>query len=289
MLGLDRALAGRRLRMWGPRRAYHRAVLAGAHRLPATSGALLVSNHGRLDFDSFILCLLVLRSNGRLVRLLGDRLWFGLPVASGLMASAGVVEGTRENARRLLEGGELVLTYPGGVPEILSSRYGREHVDWRGRTGFARVALDAGVPIIPVVSVGVNNGHLFLTSGCRLGRLLYRRILRLGPEYDSYRDPLTVGLLPLPLPFSTAVHLPLPCKVRYVVGEPIYPVVAAQGVGAGDRAPVGAGEHAPVGAGDRAPAGEPTGADALAAERELAERVIRAMRELIRQHGRLGP
>ncbi len=280
-LDLDRALAARRLRMWGPRRAYHRAVLEGAQRLPATGGALLVSNHGRLDFDSFILSLLVLRSTGRLVRLLGDRLWSGLPVAGGLMASAGVVEGTRENARRVLEAGELALTYPGGVPEIMSSRYGREHVDWRGRTGFARVAIHAGVPVVPVVSVGVNNGHLFLTSGRRLGRLLYRRILRLGPEYDSYRDPLTIGLLPLPLPFSTAVHLPLPCKIRYVVGEPIHPVVAANGIEAGDRPPDGAG--------DRAPVGMPTGGDALAAERELAERVADAMRELIRRHGRPGP
>jgi len=278
---VDRALAGRRLRLWGLRRAYHRAVLEGAHRLPATGGALLVSNHGRLDFDSFILCLLVLRATGRLVRLLGDRLWFGLPVAGRLMASAGVVEGTRENARRLLEGGELVLTYPGGVPEILSSRYGREHIDWRGRTGFARVAVETGVPVIPVVSVGVNNGHLFLTSGRRLGRLLYRRLLRLGPEYDAYRDPLTVGLLPLPLPFSTAVHLPLPCKVRYVVGEPIHPLSRASGVGAGDRAPHGAG--------DRAPEGGPAGGDTLAAERELAERVARAMQELIRRHGRPRP
>ena len=73
----------------------------------------------------------------------------------------------------------MALTYPGGVPDM-SSRYGREHVDWRGRTGFARVAIHAGVPVVPVVSVGVNNGHLFLTSGRRLGRLLYRRILRWG-------------------------------------------------------------------------------------------------------------
>jgi 1-acyl-sn-glycerol-3-phosphate acyltransferase len=168
-----------------------------------------------------------------------------------------------------------VLTYPGGVPEIMSSRYGCEHIDWRGRTGFARVAIETRVPVIPVVSVGVNNGHLFLTSGRRLGRLLYRRILRLGPEYDSYRDPLTVGLLPLPLPYSTAVHLPLPCKVRYVVGDPLWP----DGEGPAAERELAA----------RAREGEPTGDDALAAERELAERVALAMQELTRRHGRPCP
>lgn len=45
----------------------------------------------------------------------------------------------------------------------------------------------------------------------------------MGPSYDEYRDPLTIGLIPLPLPFSIVVHFPLPCKVRYIIGKPITP------------------------------------------------------------------
>jgi 1-acyl-sn-glycerol-3-phosphate acyltransferase len=140
-----------------------------------------------------------------------------------MMARAGAVDGTRDNALHLLAQGELVLTYPGGVREIMRSRFGQERIHWQGRTGFAKVALAAGVPIIPVAGFGVNNGFLFVSSGHRLGKLLYRKILGLGPAYASYRDPLAIGLLPIPLPLSMAVHFPLPCKVRYVVGEPIYP------------------------------------------------------------------
>jgi 1-acyl-sn-glycerol-3-phosphate acyltransferase len=181
-----------------------------------------------LDFDSFLLMRLILRSRGRRVRLLADHLWFKLPGIRCLWTAAGAVDGTRRNAIELLARGEVVLTYPGGVREIMGSRFRREHVDWEGRTGFAAVAMAAGVAVIPVAGLGVNSGHIFLTSGRRLGRLLFgtilRRLLDLGPCYEDYRDPLTIGLLPVPLPFGVAVHLPLPCRVRYVMGEPLRPV-----------------------------------------------------------------
>ena len=118
------------------------------NRLPAEGGAVIVSNHGRLDLDCFILAGLILRSRGRLVRLMADHLWFRIPVVRRLWGRAGAVDGTRENAARLLSGGELVLAYPGGVREIMSGRFGHEHLDWAGRTGFARVAIEAGVPVI---------------------------------------------------------------------------------------------------------------------------------------------
>ena len=250
--------AGRLLGLLNPRRLYHRAELVHGDRLPARGGAVVVSNHGRLDFDSFILAGLILRDRQRLPRFMADRMWSKLALARWVMSRIGAAEGSRENASRLLRAGELVLTYPGGVPEIMSSRFGREHIDWRGRTGFARVALSAGVPVIPLVGVGVNNGFIFLSSGRLLGRLLFQWVLRLGPAYEAYRDPLAIGLLPLPLPYSMAVHFPFPCKVRYVVGEPIYP------------------------------AGDPPDDEGQKGEVELASRVADSMRVLIEQYGRAG-
>jgi 1-acyl-sn-glycerol-3-phosphate acyltransferase len=246
----------RALGFLNPRRFYHRAEIEFADRVPLTGGAVIVSNHGRLDFDSFILVGLILRSRNRLAHLMADHLWFRLPIVRGILSLSGAVDGTRENALELLRRGDLVLTYPGGVREIMSSRFGFEHIDWRGRTGFASIAISARVPVIPVVSVGVNNGFVFLSSGRQLGRLLYRGILGLGPAYETYRDPLVLGLLPLPLPLSMAIHLPLPCKVCYIVGEPIYP------------------------------ADDSTLDDRLQAEDVLAQRVVNSMWGLIRQYGR---
>ncbi|MBN1320316.1 MAG: acyltransferase family protein [Thermoleophilia bacterium] len=254
---VDISTAARMLSVLNPRRLYHRAELECAERLPVDGGVVVVSNHGRLDFDCFILAGLILRSRGRLVRLLADHLWFKVPGVGRMWSMAGAVDGTRENAARLLERGEMVLAYPGGVREIMGSRYGHEHIDWSGRTGFAQVAISASVPVLPVAGVGVNNGFFFATSGRLLGRLLFRGVLRMGPAYGGYRDPLTIGLVPLPLPFSLAIHLPLPCKVRYVVGEPIYPGTVSSEDGAVEEAAA-----------------------------ELATRVAEAVKRLIQEHGR---
>jgi 1-acyl-sn-glycerol-3-phosphate acyltransferase len=213
----------RALTLLNPRLRYHRASIEQPEHIPPSGGAVIVSNHGRLDFDSFLLLRLLLQSRGRLARLMADHMWFKLPFTPRIFASAGAVDGTRENALRLLEQGELVLTYPGGVREIFGGRYGHEHLDWEGRHGFALVAIRAGVPVIPIVGVGVNNGLVFLTRGRMLGALLFRGVFRLGAAYADYRNPLALGLLPLPLPMSLVVALPFPCKLTYIVGEPLFP------------------------------------------------------------------
>lgn len=223
MESADQRRAIRALTFLNPRLAYHRASIRGLANIPTSGGAVIVSNHGRLDFDSFLLVRLILLGRGRLARLLADHMWFRLPLVDRIFASAGAIDGTRTNAARALSDGELVLAYPGGVTEVLGGRFGRESIDWSGRRGFARVAIDAGVPVIPVVGVGVNNGFVFVSNGRFLGRLLFRWILRLGSDYADYRNPLTVGLPLIPLPLSLAVNMPWPCRVTYFVGQPLHP------------------------------------------------------------------
>jgi 1-acyl-sn-glycerol-3-phosphate acyltransferase len=215
---------GRRmLRVWWLRQIYHRAEIIGADHIPKDGGALLVGNHGRLDFDGFILIRLILRETGRFTRSLADRFWFRSRLTSAVAHAFGAVEGNRDNAQSLFRAGELVLTYPGGVPEIMNSRFGEESVRWDGRKGFAKVAILSQVPVIPIAGIGINNGFVFLTKGEVLGKIVYRKIFGMGAAHSNYRDPLVIGLIPLPLPFSTAVHFPLPCKVRYFFGNPIQP------------------------------------------------------------------
>jgi len=219
----DAKKAGRFLRFWRWRQIIHRAEISGLENIPETGRAIIVSNHGRLDFDFFILIKLIWDHRHRFPRCMADHIWFTLPLIRSLFHRAGAVEGNRANAIALLQQDQIVLTYPGGVREIMNSRFGEEHIQWERRTGFAKVAIAAQSPVIPVAGKGVNNGFIFLTSGKWLGWLLFRGILRMGPSYDDYRDPLTIGLIPFPMPFSMAVHLPFPCKVRYIVGKPINP------------------------------------------------------------------
>lgn len=219
----DLEKAARLIKFWRARQIFHRAEVSGIEHIPQAGRAILVSNHGRLDFDFFILVKLIWDHCQRFPRSMADRIWFKLPVLRSLFHASGAVEGNRANAIALLREDQLILTYPGGVREIMTSRFGEEHIHWEGRTGFAQVAIATQSPVIPVAGKGVNNGFMFVTSGKWLGRLLFRGMLRMGPSYDDYRDPLTIGLIPFPIPFSMAVHFPLPCKVRYIIGKSITP------------------------------------------------------------------
>jgi 1-acyl-sn-glycerol-3-phosphate acyltransferase len=219
----DITKAARLIRFWRLRQLMHRAEISGIENIPDAGRAIIVSNHGRLDFDFFILVKLIWDYCHRFTRIMADRIWFKLPVLRSLFHAIGAVEANRANAIALLRQDHIVLTYPGGVREIMTSRFGEEHIDWEGRTGFAHVAIATQSPVIPLAGKGVNNGFFFVTSGTWLGRLLYQGVFRMGPSYADYRDPLTIGLIPFPLPFSIAVHFPLPCKVEYIVGNPIVP------------------------------------------------------------------
>ena len=128
----DLAKAAQLIRFWRMRQIIHRAEISGIENIPETGRALIVSNHGRLDFDFFILVKLIWDHCHRFPRSMADRIWFKLPVLRSLFHATGAVEGKRENAIQLLRHNHIVLTYPGGVREIMTSRFGEEHIRWEG-------------------------------------------------------------------------------------------------------------------------------------------------------------
>jgi 1-acyl-sn-glycerol-3-phosphate acyltransferase len=87
-------------------------------------------------------------------------------------------------------------------------------VDFNGRTGHVRSAIDAGVPIVPAVSIGGQESQLFLTRGTWPAR-------RLGlSRRRSDILPITVGF-PFGLSAIVPPNVPLPAKVVTNALEPI--------------------------------------------------------------------
>jgi 1-acyl-sn-glycerol-3-phosphate acyltransferase len=125
--------------------------------VPTQGAAVIVSNH--LSFsDSFFMPLMVSRKvtflaksdyfTGRGIKGLFTKMFFAgagqVPVdRSGGRAS----EAALHTALRILGQGNLLGIYPEGT----RSGDGRLY---RGRTGVARMALEAGVPVIPVAMIG---------------------------------------------------------------------------------------------------------------------------------------
>ncbi len=131
----------------------------GAEHLPRRGGAILASNHLAVA-DSFFLPLVVRRR----VTFLAKREYFTTPGLRGwfkrqFFSAAGQVPIDRSSASaahaaldtgvRLLAAGNLLGIYPEGT----RSPDGRLY---KGKTGVARMALQAGVPVLPVVMVGTD-------------------------------------------------------------------------------------------------------------------------------------
>ena len=160
----------------------YRFDVQGAEHMPATGAAVLAANHNSLL--DFTLVGRAARPRGRLVRFMAKRSLFGRgPVGWGMRRmghipvdrTSGAVAYRR--ARRWLERGDVV----GVFPEATISR------SWLVkplRRGAAALALETGVPIVPVVTWG---GHRILTVDGH--RSLRRRI----PVTIRVGEPLTAA------------------------------------------------------------------------------------------------
>src|SRR5580698_5773689 len=118
-------------------RYYFRAQAFGVEHVPTSGRVLLVSNHsGQLPFDALVI---------------GSACFFEPPVpfASYLFARWGQITGTPENCRRLLAADEAVLVFPEGARGI-SKPFSKRYQLAEFGTGFMRLALETGTPIVPI-------------------------------------------------------------------------------------------------------------------------------------------
>jgi 1-acyl-sn-glycerol-3-phosphate acyltransferase len=91
----------------------------------------------------------------------------------------------------------------------------RDKIRFAGRQGYVRLALSAGVPIVPVVAAGAQQTLVILSDGQRLARALgFDRLFRLKAWPIALALPW--GLLIAPLPF-----IPWPSRILIEVLPPI--------------------------------------------------------------------
>ncbi|HKU44279.1 MAG TPA: lysophospholipid acyltransferase family protein [Polyangiales bacterium] len=184
---------------------YFHATLEQKQHLPRQGPGLIVSNHALLALDSIVLGALIVRDLGRFPRFLADRMLWKVPGLQQVLCAIGALPGDPQAAVQLLRAGELVIVYPGGVDDSLKSSRERYRLQWKNRAGFARVAMTAGVPILPVVGLGIDEMYRVFGREHFLGRRIFG-----SPRYDL---PLAVGA------FGT--WLPKRATQRYIALPPI--------------------------------------------------------------------
>lgn len=206
--------------LWLLATLWFRGEVRGLGNIPDEGPVLLVGNHsgGNMTPDTGVLTLAFSAYFGaeRAFFQLAHNLVLSMPFL-GDLRRFGTVAASPQNARKALEAGAVLLVYPGGDVEVHRPSWRRHRIDFDGRKGFIRLALEQDVPIVPVVSVGGQETALFLSRGESLARLLrLDRMFRLKVLPISLAIPwgLNVG--------DMLGHVPLPAKITVEVLPPIY-------------------------------------------------------------------
>src|ERR671932_746096 len=138
-------------------------------------GVLLVGNHsgGNMTPDTLVFTLAFATYFGveRRFFQLAHNLVLSMPWLASLRRY-GTVAASPENANLALDTGAALLVYPGGDYEVFRPSWETAKVDFGGRKGWIRLALEHDVPIVPGVSLGGQETALFLSRGERLAKLL---------------------------------------------------------------------------------------------------------------------
>ena len=213
---IERALPA--IRAWSEH--YFRAEVEGLEHIPADEPALLVGNHsgGTLIADTFVFAQHFYDHFGpqRRFHQLAHDLVFQVPGVRASLGRFGTVPASPSNMRAALGKGAALLVYPGGDHETYRPSWEQDQIDFAGRTGFVKLSLELGTPIVPVVAIGGQETALFLGQGQRISRLLgLDRALRLKVFPVQVAPPFGVTLLDLPL------RVPLPSKIKIRVLPPI--------------------------------------------------------------------
>lgn len=195
---------------------YFRYEVRGLDNVPARGPALLVGNHsgGTLIADTFAFGIAFYShfGAGRRFHQLAHDVAVALPAIGTFIRRYGALSASHDNARAALAKGSPVLVYPGGDYESFRPSWHSDQVELGGRKGFIELALDEGVPLVPVVAIGGQETGLFLTRGQGLARLLQLdRVLRLRVVPITVGPPWGISVLDLP------GRLPLPAKITVQV------------------------------------------------------------------------
>ena len=160
----------------GPSSSATSAPKSAASSHAGRGGALVVSNHsgGMFTPDVLVFAPAFYEKFGfdRPVYTLAH---YGVLIGQRRRLAAGalgVIEASRENAGKALRSGAVVLVFPGGDYDSYRPTFTENVIDFGGRTGYVRTAIEAGVPIVPMVSIGGQETQLFLARGDSIARRL---------------------------------------------------------------------------------------------------------------------
>ena len=219
LAGVDDSFMDRQKYLWNPLMDYwFRMEIEGWEHLPEPP-VLLIGIHSGAPFvwDAWTVGIQWWRRFGTDRPLHGtahDAL-MAAPLIGSYFRKMGVLPAAPDSIASALEAGHDVALWPGGEIDSLRPWTDRDEAVLAGRQGFIRMAIRAGVPIVPIATVGGPDSMPVLARGQRLARALQLdKVARLKMFPISIQAPW--GIAPAMLP-----ELPLPTKIRTAFQPPV--------------------------------------------------------------------
>ena len=179
----------------------HRPTFTGWDNVPDERPLLFVGNHtvgGFLDVP--LLFRELWKQKGIFLNALGDRAHFKVPGWGKMLERFGVVEGTRANCAELFQAGACVLVFPGGAREVAKKKTEINQLLWGERRGFAKMAVEHNVTIVPFAEVGVEQALDIIWDADDIAGTPLGKILDAFGFRQDLRIPLVRGVGPTPIP-----------------------------------------------------------------------------------------
>ena len=197
---------------------YFRMEVEGWERIPEPP-ALLVGVHsgGPFVWDAWTIGIQWWRHYGEERPLHGTAhdVLMAAPGLGTYFRKMGVLPAAADSMSAALAAGRDVALWPGGEVDSLRPWVKRDEATLAGRTGFIRLAIASGVPIVPIATVGGPDSMPVLFSGRRLAKVMQLdKIARLKVFPFAISAPW--GIAPAALP-----EIPLPTKIRTAFQEPV--------------------------------------------------------------------
>ena len=178
-------------------RRYFAVEAFGLRNVPPRGRAMLIGNHSggvAVDGAMVIASMFFDMSPPRLAQGMVEKFMNKVPFASEWNNRTGQFTGLPETAEKLLEDDRLLLVFPEGARGT-AKLYKERHSLVGFGTGFMRLALQTGTPIVPFAFLGGGEAIPTVLNWYALGKLF-------GAPYV----PVTPYLLAIPLPVRLAVH-----------------------------------------------------------------------------------
>jgi 1-acyl-sn-glycerol-3-phosphate acyltransferase len=147
---------------------------------------------------------------------LAHHLGFKIPIVSRFIRFIGASSGRLNNAIDTLNGKNKIIVFPGGGWESFRPTQDRDKIDFKGRAGFARLAKESGVQIIPIVTAGAHDSWYIWKRGHRIAHFL---------KLDKL---LSIDFFPIGFSFPFGFifgpfipYVPLPRKIKMSILKPI--------------------------------------------------------------------